>query len=107
MLIEGAEAKFCVPPRGVIDARLVIGAILFGLGWGLGGLCPGPGLINFFSMTHTILWVASLAIGSLLDDQILKLIDILKEKTMRIKTIPQGGGAYSEMNGEVNVKEDI
>ena len=68
LLVEGADAKFGVPPRGVIDARLVVGSIIFGLGWALGGLCPGPGIICFFSMTHAILWVPSLAIGSLLDD---------------------------------------
>ena len=68
LLLEGADAKFGVPPRGVIDARLVIGATIFGLGWALSGLCPGPGIICFFSMTHGIIWVPSLAIGSLLDD---------------------------------------
>jgi uncharacterized membrane protein YedE/YeeE len=71
LLVEGEDAKFGIPPRGVIDARLVVGATIFGLGWGLGGLCPGPGVICFFSMTHAILWVPSLAIGSLLDDRVL------------------------------------
>ncbi len=68
LLVEAEDAKFAVPPRGVIDARLVGGATIFGLGWALGGLCPGPGIICFFSMTHAILWVPSLAIGSFLDD---------------------------------------
>ena len=68
LLLEGADAKFSVPPRAVIDARLVIGATIFGLGWALSGLYPGPGIICFFSMTHGILWVPSLAIGSMLED---------------------------------------
>jgi len=67
-LLTGSDGKYSVPPRGVIDARLVVGAAIFGLGWGLSGLCPGPGVICFFSMTHAILWVPSLAIGSVLDD---------------------------------------
>ena len=32
------------PPSKVIDARLLIGAALFGAGWGIAGLCPGPSL---------------------------------------------------------------
>lgn len=28
-----------------VDARLVIGAVIFGVGWGIGGFCPGPGLV--------------------------------------------------------------
>ena len=55
--------NYCVPPPGRVDLRLVAGASIFGLGWGLGGLCPGPGVIVFFSMTHALLWVVSLAIG--------------------------------------------
>jgi uncharacterized membrane protein YedE/YeeE len=35
---------FGLPARRDIDARLVIGAALFGVGWGLAGLCPGPAL---------------------------------------------------------------
>ena len=58
-----AGEKYGVPPRGVLDARLVVGAALFGLGWGLAGLCPGPGVICFFSMSHAIIWVASLVAG--------------------------------------------
>ena len=35
---------FQLPDRRDVDARLVIGAALFGIGWGLVGLCPGPAL---------------------------------------------------------------
>jgi uncharacterized protein len=31
-----------LPPEQPVDARLVVGAALFGVGWGLAGLCPGP-----------------------------------------------------------------
>lgn len=37
---------FQVPSRKDIDARLVLGAAIFGMGWGLGGLCPGPALTS-------------------------------------------------------------
>ena len=28
-----------------VDAKLVVGSLIFGIGWGLGGICPGPGLV--------------------------------------------------------------
>lgn len=40
------DTLFHVPTRRDIDRRLVIGAALFGIGWGLGGLCPGPALVS-------------------------------------------------------------
>lgn len=33
------------PRRAPIDARLIVGAALFGVGWGIAGLCPGPALV--------------------------------------------------------------
>ncbi len=37
-------ARFFLPHRRDLDAPLIIGAALFGIGWGLVGLCPGPAL---------------------------------------------------------------
>ena len=39
--------SFDLPTRRDIDASLVIGASLFGIGWGLAGYCPGPALTAF------------------------------------------------------------
>ncbi len=36
--------RFQWPTRTDIDGRLVLGAAVFGIGWGLGGFCPGPGI---------------------------------------------------------------
>ena len=36
-----------LPQRRDIDARLVGGSIVFGIGWGLAGFCPGPALVAF------------------------------------------------------------
>lgn len=36
---------FRLPTRRDLDARLIGGSALFGVGWGLGGFCPGPGII--------------------------------------------------------------
>jgi len=38
--------RFHIPTRRDISPRLVGGAALFGMGWGLGGFCPGPGLVS-------------------------------------------------------------
>lgn len=38
--------SFKVPSTRVVDARLVGGSALFGIGWGLGGMCPGPAITN-------------------------------------------------------------
>ena len=38
------DDSFHVPTRRRIDAPLIIGSALFGLGWGIGGFCPGPAI---------------------------------------------------------------
>lgn len=48
-----------------IDRRLVIGSVLFGMGWGLVGLCPGPALANLFSQnTSVLLFIAAMIAGN-------------------------------------------
>ncbi len=47
-----------------IDRRLVIGAAIFGLGWGLGGFCPGPALANLGALrVEALIFVPAMAIG--------------------------------------------
>jgi uncharacterized membrane protein YedE/YeeE len=38
--------RFDLPGTGKIDRRLAIGALIFGAGWGIGGLCPGPAIAD-------------------------------------------------------------
>jgi uncharacterized membrane protein YedE/YeeE len=38
--------SFSLPPRDDVDLRLVAGAAVFGIGWGLAGFCPGPVLVG-------------------------------------------------------------
>jgi uncharacterized membrane protein YedE/YeeE len=47
-----------------IDRRLVIGAAIFGLGWGLGGFCPGPSLANLGAFrAEALVFVPCMTIG--------------------------------------------
>lgn len=58
--------SFRVPAKAHIDARLVVGSSLFGIGWGLAGLCPGPALASLsFAGTNTIVFVAAM-LGTIL-----------------------------------------
>lgn len=40
---------FAQPKRSDLDAKLILGAVIFGSGWGLGGFCPGPALTSLAS----------------------------------------------------------
>ena len=52
------------PTRTDVDAPLVIGAVLFGVGWGLVGLCPGPALENLATLApRVIAFVVAMACG--------------------------------------------
>jgi uncharacterized protein len=57
------------PSRNDIDGRLVAGAILFGIGWGLVGLCPGPALVDLATLLPGVLaFVGAMIAGMLVHD---------------------------------------
>ena len=57
-------AAFSVPTRADIDARLLGGAALFGIGWGLSGFCPGPAITSLASgQTPVLVFVAAMIGG--------------------------------------------
>lgn len=59
--------SFGIPTRTDLDVRLIGGGALFGVGWGLGGYCPGPGLVSSASLGGGALtFVAALTAGMLL-----------------------------------------
>ena len=61
------DAKFHLPTRKDVDPRLVGGAALFGVGWGLGGFCPGPGLVAASGgALAAIVFVVGMTLGMLL-----------------------------------------
>jgi uncharacterized membrane protein YedE/YeeE len=55
---------FHLPVASAIDARLILGSLIFGVGWGLVGLCPGPAIADLgFLDGRVALFVAAMIIG--------------------------------------------
>ncbi len=56
--------KFPSSPSGLIDGRLILGAVMFGIGWGLVGFCPGPALASLtFGGLSALIFFGALLIG--------------------------------------------
>lgn len=56
-----------LPTQSKIDAKLIAGASLFGIGWGLAGYCPGPALVSLmFGYQQSWIFVASMLAGMLM-----------------------------------------
>jgi uncharacterized membrane protein YedE/YeeE len=63
------ELRFQWPTRTDIDGPLVAGSVLFGVGWGLVGLCPGPALENLASLSPgVIVFVLAMIAGMVAQD---------------------------------------
>lgn len=57
---------FDLPTKTRIDAPLVLGAALFGIGWGASGFCPGPSLVSLAGLAPTtLLFVGAMVVGML------------------------------------------
>jgi uncharacterized membrane protein YedE/YeeE len=55
-----------LPQRRDIDARLVAGSVVFGIGWGLAGFCPGPALVSLGSgQDKAAVFVVAMLVGML------------------------------------------
>lgn len=58
------SAAFRLPAATAIDAPLISGAVIFGIGWGLAGYCPGPALVSLASgRTEVVAFIVSMLIG--------------------------------------------
>lgn len=61
------DTKWHVPNRNDVTPRLIIGSALFGVGWGLGGYCPGPGVASLTTGDlRVLLFVGAMIVGMLL-----------------------------------------
>jgi uncharacterized protein len=57
-------ARFSLSDKTAIDGGLILGAVLFGIGWGLVGLCPGPAIASLaYGMEESLWFVGALLAG--------------------------------------------
>jgi uncharacterized membrane protein YedE/YeeE len=50
------DRQFFLPTNSAIDRSLIVGAVIFGIGWGLGGFCPGPALAGLASGSSGVIF---------------------------------------------------
>eukprot|EP00357_Protocruzia_adherens_P028077 CAMPEP_0114985264 /NCGR_PEP_ID=MMETSP0216-20121206/7753_1 /TAXON_ID=223996 /ORGANISM="Protocruzia adherens, Strain Boccale" /LENGTH=354 /DNA_ID=CAMNT_0002347527 /DNA_START=44 /DNA_END=1108 /DNA_ORIENTATION=+ len=75
-----------LPTNNIIDPFLIAGAAVFGLGWGFGGLCPGPALVDLFSFYQIIFWLPFYIVGQFVADPVKNYI-----------MVRMAAGAYSKI----------
>ncbi|WP_407701710.1 MULTISPECIES: DUF6691 family protein [Vibrio] len=67
------NTKLCIPTNKKIDKKLIAGAALFGIGWGIAGVCPGPAISSLSGFNIGILaFVAAMIFGMVLTTKIFK-----------------------------------
>ena len=65
------DERFHLPSTKRIDAPLIAGSALFGLGWGIGGFCPGPGVASLsVGLPQSVLFVIAMLAGMVLHDRV-------------------------------------
>jgi uncharacterized membrane protein YedE/YeeE len=80
--------KFQLPNRSEIDTKLLIGAAIFGIGWGWAGICPGPGVLCFyFYIPQTIVFIFMVVCGQLFENKIDKKIEDLFNRNNEENTV--------------------
>lgn len=66
--------KFLVPNRTDLELKLVVGGLLFGTGWGMSGLCPGPILATLGTATSSVITIlVTMLIGLYISFYIVRL----------------------------------
>ena len=65
--VKNRDLKVPSSTPSPIDRQLIVGSAIFGVGWGLGGFCPGPALANLGALrVEALLFVPAMAIGMFL-----------------------------------------
>ena len=64
------SSKWNLPTKSAVDAELLVGSALFGMGWGIGGMCPGPAIYAATGLDpKAVAFVAVMAISTLITDR--------------------------------------
>ncbi len=67
------EDDFSLPTAQIIDKQLIVGASLFGIGWGLYGYCPGPAVASLIYLSPvTLVFVVTMLLGMAVGERIAK-----------------------------------
>ncbi|MCK5871750.1 MAG: YeeE/YedE family protein [Methylococcales bacterium] len=67
------ENKFRLPTRTDINTPLIMGAMLFGIGWGLAGFCPGPAIASLgLDLLDPVIFVGAMVSGAWLQGILFK-----------------------------------
>lgn len=66
------DNAFHIPTRKDIDKNLIIGSAIFGIGWGIGGFCPGPSLTSVLLGSEGIIYFFPSLIVGLIITKIIK-----------------------------------
>lgn len=60
------DSQFHLPKSEAIDVKLIGGAALFGIGWGISGFCPGPAIASLvFGYQQSFIFVAAMIVGTM------------------------------------------
>lgn len=63
--------RLALNTKARIDRRLLFGAAIFGVGWGLGGYCPGPGVVALGAATQTgLVFVGAMLVGMFVEHRL-------------------------------------
>ena len=107
--------KFQLPDKTEIDRKLIVGAAIFGIGWGWAGICPGPAVLCFYIyLPQTIVFMIMLICGqiveNLFDTKLGNFINGIKEENNNIKTNEENTDNNDNENEQKNeqiLKESI
>lgn len=59
------DRQFYLPTRNDIDGKLILGAVIFGIGWGISGFCPGPAVVSLVQLSlNPIIFILAFIGGS-------------------------------------------
>jgi uncharacterized membrane protein YedE/YeeE len=63
--------SFSVPTKKDLDNKLITGAVVFGVGWGLAGICPGPSLVALNTLqVNVVVFVVAMLAGIVAHDRL-------------------------------------